>query len=316
MVGGAGLVLSILYLHPYPALLAAVAVVGMVTGLYRPASSSLLSALTPQHRQVMIFAMYRLAFNLGNGVAPLIGAALVAVSYNLLFWGEAAAALGYALIAAIALPRREVSTASRASGSYLAVLADRRYVLFLAAFFVNALVYVQYLSTLPVAMRAAGLGTTWFGSMVALNAIIVITCELLATKVTQRWPMRVVPLVGFVLLGTGLACYALPLGIGVFVVGTLIWSLAEIVAGPTMFAYPAIAAPERLRGRYIGAGTAMFGIGSASGGVVGLAVWNAVGTAVWWWCGVACLVGIAAAWQGMRPPAPAPTPTDDAKLLD
>jgi MFS family permease len=264
----------------------------------------------------MVFAMYRLAYNLGNTAAPIFGALLITVSYNLLFWGEAAAALGYALIAAIALPRKEVTLAGRASGSYLAVLADRRYVLFLAAFFINALVYVQYLSTLPVAMRAAGLGTTWFGAMVALNAVIVITCELLATKVTQRWPMRVVPLVGFVLLGAGLACYALPLGTGVFVVGTLIWSLAEIVAGPTMFAYPAIAAPEQLRGRYIGAGTAMFGIGSASGGVVGLAVWNVAGTAVWWWCGVACLVGIAAAWQGMRPPAPAPKQADDAKLLD
>jgi MFS family permease len=293
-------VLSILYLHHYPALLAAVAVVGLVTGLYRPASSSLLAALTPKHRQVMIFAMYRLAFNLGNGAAPLSGAALVAVSYNLLFWGEAAAALGYAAIAAIALPRKQVAAGERASGSYRALLADRRYLLFLAAFFLNALVYVQYLSTLPLAMRAAGLGTTWFAAMVTLNAVIVITCELLATTVTQRWPMRVVPVVGFALLGAGQACYALPLGIGVFVVGTLIWSLAEIVAGPTMFAYPAIAAPERLRGRYIGAATAMFGVGSACGGVIGLAMWNAVGTAVWWWCGVACLVGIAAAWWGMR----------------
>jgi predicted MFS family arabinose efflux permease len=312
MVGGAVLVLSILYLHNYVALVVAIAIVGMVSGAYRPASSSLLSELTPKHRQVMIFAMYRLAYNLGNTAAPLIGAALVAVSYNLLFWGEAVAALGYAAIAAIALPRRgrtpagdgeKPTAADRRATGYLAVLADRRYVLFLFALFVNAAVYVQYLSTLPVAMRSAGLGTTWFSAMVALNGVIVITCELLVTKVVQRWPIRIVPTVGFILLGGGLACYALPFGAGVFVVGTLIWSLAEIVAGPTMFAYPALAGPERLRGRYIGAGTAMFGIGSASGAIIGLAVWNLIGTAVWWWCGAVCLLGVAAAWRGMRPSA-------------
>jgi hypothetical protein len=75
-----------------------------------------------------------------------------------------------------------------------------------------------------------------FSVMVALNGIIVISFELLATKVVQRWPMRIVVLVGFALLGAGMAAYALPLGLAAFVAGTLIWSLAEIIAGPTMFA--------------------------------------------------------------------------------
>ena len=224
------------------------------------------------------------------------------------------------MIAALALPRRgrradgagetgaatkDAETAERRAG-YLAVVADRRFVLFLLALLINAIVYVQYLSTLPVAMRAAGLGTTWFGAVVALNGVIVITCELLVTKVVQRWPMRIVVLAGFVLLGAGMASYALPLGAVVFVVGTLIWSLAEIIAGPTMFAYPAMAGPERLRGRYIGAANAMFRVGSASGSIIGLAVWNQVGNAVWWLCGLAALVGLAAGWSGIRPSVAAP----------
>jgi len=333
MTGGAVLVLSILYLRNYAALLVAVCVVGLVSGAYRPASSTLLAELTPRHRQVMIFAMYRLAYNLGNTAAPLFGAALIVVSYDLLFWGEAVAALGYAAIAAVALPRGRRPSASAAAASdsastdaaaaaaerragYLAVLADRRFVLFMVALLINAIVYVQYLSTLPIAMRDAGLGTGWFSVMVALNGIIVITCELLVTKVVQHWPMRIVVFVGFVLLGGGMAIYALPFGLAVFVVGTLVWTLAEIIAGPTMFAYPAMAGPERLRGRYIGASTAMFGVGSASGAVIGLAVWNAVGNAVWLWCGVAAMVGLAAAWVGIRPSVTASSPdapeTDEA----
>ena len=334
MIGSAGLILSILYLRDYAALVAAVFVVGLVSGAYRPASTALLSELTPPHRQVMIFAMYRLAYNVGSAAAPVIAVGLIAVSYDLLFWAEAVAALGYAAIAAFALPRRtadaapaspsaspasslssssssSLSSSSESSSSeaaegvaggsgYLAVLRDYRYALYLVAMAINAAVYVQYLSTLPVSMRDAGLSTAWYAAMVTLNGVVVITCELLMTKVTQRWPMRLVVATGFVLLGVGLAFYALPYGAIVFVVGTLIWTLAEIIAGPAVFAYGAIAGPARLRGRYLAAGTAAFGVGSATGSLTGLAVYNQVGSWVWVWCAVACAVGMAAGWFGMR----------------
>ncbi|GIG56176.1 MFS transporter [Longispora fulva] len=312
MAGTAGMVLAVLYLHSYPAMLAAVALVGAMTATYRPAAKSLLSELTPAHRQVMIFAMYRLAYNLSTTAAPLIGAALVAVSYDLLFWAEAVACLAFAVIAGIALPRRGATAtgapATAAEGSYLVVLRDGRYVLFLLALLTNAAVYTQYLSALPVAMRSQGLSTAWFSAMLALNGFIVITCELLVTKVVQTWPMRITVAVGFVLLGGGLACYTLPIGAAAFVLGTLVWSLAEVVAGPTMFAYSAVASPERHRGRYIGAASAVFGVGSAIGPVVGLALWERVHAGVWWWYAAATLGGIAAGWFGMRAPGPTDPP--------
>ena len=308
MAGGAALILAILYVDNYPALLAVVLLVGIVGGAYRPAASALLSELTPRDKQVMVFAMYRLAYNLGNTAAPLLGAALLSVSYDLLFWGEAIASLGYGLVALVLLPRRSpraepaaaADAEEKAAGGYAAVLADRRYVLFLFALVVNAIVYVQYVSALPVAMRADGFGAGWFSLVVALNGVIVISCELLVTKVVQRWPMRLVVMSGFVLLGAGMAFYALPIGIAAYVIGTLIWSFAEIVAGPTIFAYPAVASPDHLRGRYLGAANAMFGIGSAAGSVLGLAVWGLVGEAVWPICGAVCVLGLLAASAGMR----------------
>jgi predicted MFS family arabinose efflux permease len=178
---------------------------------------------------------------------------------------------------------------------------------------VNATVYVQYLGTLPLAVRDAGLAVGVYGALVALNGFIVITCELLVTRVVQRWPARIVVAVAFVLLGGGLACYALPWGLAAFVTGTLIWSLAEIIGGPTMFAYPAQAAPQALRGRYLGSAHAMFGLGSALGPVLGVAAWEAFGRGVWVACGLACLLGLAAALAGIRPtpPEPAAAPAAD-----
>ncbi|QNE22178.1 MFS transporter [Kribbella qitaiheensis] len=310
MFGMAGFVLAIAYVPNYATVLVVVALAGAVGQFYRPASAALLTELTPKNRQVMIFAVYRLAMNLGTTAAPLIGAALVAISWNLLFIGEALAALAYAAVAIIALPGRKTaevadtvddSVAAEPKGGYLAVLRDYKYVLFLACMFINAAIYMQYLAVLPLHMKSEGFSTWWFSAVVALNGFIVITCELLVTKVVQHWPARIVAIIGFVLLGGGLAFYALPGGIAIFVIGTLLWTLAEIIAGPTMFAYPGMAAAERpkLLGRYVGSAHAMFGLGSALGPFLGVWVWNNAGTRVWVWCGVAGAIGIVFAYFGM-----------------
>jgi MFS family permease len=316
MAGRSVLLIAVLYVRSYPALLVIVALVGMIGMVYRPASAALLSELTPQHRQVMIFALYRLALNVGTTVAPLLGAALILVSYNLLFWAEAATGMAYAVIAIVALPPRGARTAeagtisARKRWAVAGVFADRRYVLFLCALLINATVYIQYVSVLPLAMRADHLATFWFAFVISLNSAIVISCELLMTKLTQRWPARVVALIGFALLGCGQALYSVPGGLVIFIAGTLVWTLAEITAGPTMSAYPANAGPARLKSQYLGTSQAMFTLGFAIGPAIGVLAWNAIGTKVWWLCGVASLAGLVAAWYGMRPAARA----EDAEL--
>jgi MFS family permease len=321
MFGMAGFVLAIAYAPSYTAVVVVVALAGAVGQFYRPASAALLTELTPKNRQVMIFAVYRLAMNLGTTAAPLIGAALVAISWNLLFIGEALAALAYAVVAIVALPKRHPVAVSDGSpevvegephgGGYLAVLRDYKYVLFLLCMFINAAIYMQYLAVLPLQMKSEALSTWWFSAVVALNGFIVITCELLVTKVVQHWPARLVAVAGFVLLGGGLAFYALPGGIAIFVIGTLLWTLAEIIGGPTMFAYPGMAAPKPLLGRYVGSAHAMFGLGSALGPFLGVWLWNTSGTQVWVWCGLAGAVAVVFAYFGMSSGAAADEPVMD-----
>ncbi|TCC66148.1 MFS transporter [Kribbella pittospori] len=319
MFGMAGFVLAIAYVPSYAAVVVVVALAGAVGQFYRPASAALLTELTPKNRQVMIFAVYRLAMNLGTTAAPLIGAALVAVSWNLLFIGEAVAALAYAAVAIVALPKRsaapvEVTSEDQPSaGGYVAVLRDYKYMLFLLCMFINAAIYMQYLAVLPLHMKADGLSTWWYSAIVALNGFVVITCELLVTKVVQNRPARVVAMTGFVLLGGGLAFYALPGGLAIFVIGTLLWTLAEIIGGPTMFAYPGMAAPKPLLGRYVGSAHAMFGLGSALGPFLGVWIWNTSGTQVWVLCGLAGGIGVVLAYFGMTPTTAEETTTRTAE---
>ena len=180
------------------------------------------------------------------------------------------------------------------------MLTDRRYVLYLLAVLVNIAVYIQYVSTLPLAMADAGAATIWYSSAIALNGLMVICCELLLTKVTQRLPLALVVTVGFTLLGVGQLVYALPWGVWVFIAGTLIWTIAEITAGPTMASYPgrmaarAAAWPlHRLDADHVQPGR-RDRPGARRGDLPGRRQ-RGVG-----WCAVGCAVGLALALAGMH----------------
>jgi MFS family permease len=309
---------GLLYLPTYPLLLAAVALASVAAQIYRPASATLLSELTPENRQVMIFAMYRFGLNLGAMAAPLIGYGLYHLGdeqYTLLFWGEALIALAYAFVAMAAIPRRAAkppaaeSAEDEAGGGYVAMLRDRRYVLYLLAMFCNAIVYIQYLSTLPLDVAAAGVDLFWYTLAVALNGLIVIAFELPLTKLSQHWPTRLTVGLAFGLVGVGVAFYGLPLGPAVIISATLIWTLGEIIGGPAVFAYPATAGPPHLKSRYIGSFQFMYALGTAIGPVIGGALFVQLGHSVW---PVLAVSGLLAAILGVAAIRTPPKPVDAA----
>lgn len=316
MAGFAALLVVVLYVSNFALLLSVLTLAGVVGRFFRPAAAAMLSELTPAHRQVMIFAVYRLAINVGTTAAPLLGALLISVSYELLFWCDAVTAVLYAVIAVLTLPRRPLhprqpDRAARRAAGYRAVLADRRYALFLLATLVNCVVYIQYVSTLPLAMKDAGLAMLWYSVAISLNGFLVISCELLLTKITQRLPVKLIVSVGFGLLALGQLMYALPWGLWVFLAGTMVWTVAEITAGPTMFSYPGRIAPDALRGRYIASMQTMFNLGAAIGPAVGVAVYRTVGAQVWLWCAAASALGLGLALLGMHQPELPPRPPAD-----
>ncbi|QQQ78681.1 MFS transporter [Saccharothrix sp. 6-C] len=302
MGGAALLTAALLYLPDYALLVAAVALLGAVSQIYRPASATLLSELTPDDRQVMVFAMYRFGLNLGTTAAPLIGFGLYQLGgddYTLLFWGEAVVAAAYALVAFRVLPAKTgekgAAAAEAPAGSYTDVLRDRRYLVYLAATFFNAVVYVQYLSTLPLDVQASGVPIFWYTLAVALNGGAVILFELVVTKKTQHMRPKLVVGVAYALVGIGVAVYALPLGPAVIVAGTLIWTLGEIIGGPVVFAYPGMAGPAHLKGRYIGSFQFVYGLGAAVGPVLGGFLFLQLGHGAW---PVLAVFGLAAAVAG------------------
>ncbi|MFD4372956.1 MFS transporter [Streptomyces sp. NPDC058486] len=291
-----------------PLLIAVTALTGAITQAYRPAASTMLSDLMPEEHRVMAFSMFRIAINVGAALGPLIAFWLITVDWDLLFWFDGATALLYALLALAVLPRgagpaREAEpvpdTAGAPRGVYGGMVRDVRFVLYLAAMALMAIVYVQYTVALPLELDADGLTST-YSIALALSSTVLITCELAVTARVKGRPAHRVAAGGTVLMTLGMAGYGLASGSTVVVLlATVVFVSGLMTNGPTMFAYPATA-PRRVKGRYIGTSQAVFGLGSALGTVLGEAVWRHYGDGVWLMCAAAGLASAACAHLGMR----------------
>ena len=316
MAASAALIAALLYVPDFGLLLCVVALAGVASQVWWPASATLLSDLTADGRQVMILALYRFAVNVGSAAAPLIGVVLYNLNhqqYTVAFWVQAVVALAYGVLAFAVLPRRrprvdvpadDVPAMTGAVGGYLAVLRDRKFVLYLIAVFFYTAVYMQYLSTLPLDIQASGLSLFWYTVVVSLNGLLVIAFELPLTKFAQRWPRRRTVCLAFTLVGMGMAVYGLPLAPVVIVIGTIIWTCGEMVGAPSVFAYPALAGPVHLKTYYIGSFQFVFGLATAVGMSAGVALFGQFGHRIWPLVASGAVLSVAFAFVALGNPVP------------
>lgn len=311
MVWAAVFTLAVTFLGSYPAIVVVVVLAGVMTQAYRPAAAALLTGMVPKSRQVMIMAMNRLAMNVGIMVGPLAAAALVTISWNLIFWVDATTSLLCAAVAVVLLPSvRPTATPEadetaepgmRANTGYRAMFADRRYVIFLSAMLTNALVHIQLFAALPLTLHDAGFPTVVYSIVITVGVVVMVSSELQITKVTQHWPAYRAGALGSLLLGLGLVGYGLPGGIVMIVAATVFNEVGQMIGGPTVFAWPAKAAPPGLEGRYLGSALATFGLGQALGPVLGVFIYQHIGRNFWWLCGAMGVVSAITAGYSMRP---------------
>ncbi|MGW5049590.1 MFS transporter [Actinokineospora sp. NPDC004072] len=289
----------------FPALLAAMALAGLATQAYRPAAAVLLTDLMPAEHRVMGFSMLRIAMNAGAAAGPLVAAGLILLDWDLLFYFDAATALLFAALARALLPDTAAprgERAGRVGGSgYADLLRDRRFLLFLVAVLVGAVVYVQYTVALPLKITADGHSTAVYSAVLATASLVLILAELKVTSYVRHWPPHVAGAVGTAVMGLGAAGYWLAGGVVPLLATTVVFVAGIMISGPSMFAHPATY-PVAVRARFVGAHQAAFGLGMAIGPTAGVLAWSALGGGVWPLCGLGCLIAAALLLVGMRRP--------------
>ncbi|MFG1853439.1 MFS transporter [Actinomadura geliboluensis] len=286
---------------------------GLTAQAYRPASMAWIVELTPKNQQVMVFSVLRLTFNVGSTVGPM-GAALLLTyaSYGALFYVDAATSLAFGVVAYAALrSNAEPEAAGGASdgrrAGYGQVLTDRRFMLVVVGLFFTAVAYIQASAALPLFVTGSGHDERVYATLLTVNGAIVIAFEVLLSKWLQRLPIGLPMTIGMAVLGAGHLLYTGPTPLALLLLATVVWTFGEVIAAPSMMAYPGLVAPPELRAHYIAAATIPQQVGYAVGPMIGIAAWHAWGSGVWALTGTfgllaAVLVAAGAKLGRRRPP--------------
>jgi len=294
MTGAAISLMGLSQAESLEAIVAMAGLVGLTGELYRPACGALLADLVPAELRVTAFATYRLAINAGWAFGPATAGFLAERSFFWLFAADAVTSAIFGLVALAALPHgfRSRGEASQWSVVLRAICRDRRFLQVLAANFLVGLIFFQMSSTYGLHLQGMGYETSTYGLLISLNGLLIVFMELPLTTITQRYPVRRVMAVGFVLLGGGFAVNAVAGGIPMLAVAMAIFTFGEMICMPVAAAYIANLAPTDLRGRYMGLFGFTFSLAMITGPPVGMTLfhWNPV----WLWLGCG-LMGVLAA---------------------
>jgi MFS family permease len=282
---------------------------GLVTELYRPAVSAFLAAV-PGPQRVRAFGLYQLGVSAGTTAGPAVGGLVAEHSFLVLFAGDAATSLAWAILAWRLLPggRAAPAEADPQLRADHGVLGDRRLFRLLAVTVLANLVLFQAQSTLPLWVHRQGLPTATYGLLLALNSGLVVALQLPATRLTGRWRPEPVIAAASVIIGAGFTLLILARTPVLLAAAVTVWSVGELAQWPVAAAYTTRLAPPGMTGRYAGARSFCYGLALLLAPLAGTALYNLSPAALWASCGAAglCAAAIMTRRPGLRRAAAVP----------
>lgn len=270
-----------------------VAALGLTSNTARPAFSAMMTDIVPPRDRVRAFSLNYWAINLGFAVAPALGGALARSGYLTLFLVDATTTLVFAVLVFLKVPesRPDVVVAEGARpGSMADVLRDRVFLSVVGLVFLFAVVFMQHLSSLPVAMGDDGLTASQYGAVIALNGLLIVLVTVPLTRWLQEFPSSQVLAVSSVFVGLGFGATAWASSVPAYAVTVAVWTVGEVIGAAVGPALVAGLAPAALRGRYQGLFGFAFAGASLAAPLVGGTVYQHLGgTTLWLGCGVVSL---------------------------
>ncbi|MFI6326447.1 MDR family MFS transporter [Nonomuraea sp. NPDC050556] len=250
MLATAATMLALGFSTTLPAIMASMFVLGLVVDAYRPASNALVADLVSPAERPRAYGLLFWAINLGYAVGMTGGGWLAQQGFALLFWIDAISSVVFAVLVWRAVPETKPEVAEQ-EGGFGVVLRDRVMVAFTLVILGNALVYLQTVTMLPVAMaKVMGLGE--FGLAMALNGVLIVVVQPLVSDWLGRRDLSLTFALGVAVMGGGFALTAF-VSSPVWLAATIaVWTIGEIVTAGIAGTIVAALAPAHLRGRYSG----------------------------------------------------------------
>ncbi|HKT01064.1 MAG TPA: MFS transporter, partial [Rugosimonospora sp.] len=304
-LSGAGCMVTLGLLRDRYAIALGAALLGCASELARPAFSAFVVDLVPERDRLRAFTLNYWAINLGFSCAAVLAGLAASVHYSVLFAVDAGTTLVTAgiVLTRVREPRRPVrATAGVRPDGLGTVFRDRVFLAFVGLNLLLALIFMQHLSMLPVAMGHDGLTPATYGLVIALNGVLIVLGQLFVPRLIGHHDRaRVLALAALVTgLGFGLTTFThtAPL----YALTVLIWTLGEMLNSPSTATTLATLSPAALRGRYQGVFSLSWSGASFAAPVLGGLVQQHLGWPALW-LGGAAIGAVTAAGHLLSGPA-------------
>ena len=308
MLANAAALVGLGYSRGLVPLIVATLIFGATIDIYRPASAALVADLVPPAGRPRAYGLLFWAVNLGFSVAMVLGGALARSGFVWLFWADAGTCAVVGVMSWRWLPRdrpprahperapraraprrpgrMRLSRAGRLAGRRGGFASDPVMIAFLALSLCYCFVYLQAYTSLPLAMRLHGLSPQEYGLAMAVNGILIVALQPLASGWLGRRDHTAVLAAGFVIVGLGFGLTALAGSVVAYAATVAVWTLGEIVTAGIGAAIVADLAPASMRGRYSGAYGAIWSAAYLLGPLGGTRLLALGAPVLWLTCGL------------------------------
>jgi MFS family permease len=230
--------------------------------LYRPAMSAAVADLVPPVDRPRAFGLVYWAVNLALSVGLVFGGLIAGRSIPALFLADAGTSIAAAMLVflRVAETRPKNVVHQPALRGLLAVFADGPFVSFLVLQVAAMTVFAQWQLALPIDMASHGFGPSAYAVLMSLNCAGVVFLQPILSPRLRRFDAARLLAFSAVLFGAGYGINAIGSGLGVYALGTTLWTVGEVVGFPVASTVVADLAPPALRGRYQGAFSMGWGV--------------------------------------------------------
>ncbi|MEV5611205.1 MFS transporter [Streptomyces sp. NPDC052225] len=266
---------------------------GLVYEIYEPPSQAMIAEVVAPSEHVRAYGLLNAALAVADMGAGLLAAGLGRWDLHWLFVADALTCLLCALAVRLVLPAGRPAAAVDPGQPFAAApWRDRSLLLMLAAGTLLAVVHLQIMTMLPLALRLRGLQPADAGLLFTASALVIAAGQpLLRLRRLAELPDAAAFVGGHLLLALGLAGYALAHDLAVHVAATLVWSLGDLLLVGRAYAIVAALAPAGGKGRYLAAYGTSWGVAGIVAPITGTQLLERAGpTGLWSVMSLVCLV--------------------------
>lgn len=232
--------------------------------MFHPAANAMVSDILPPEKRLDGYAITRSAGNLGWAAGPAIGGFLAGHSYGFLFVMSAVITMISGIVFWVYMESPNIIRNNERFKfkDLIAIKNDPSLAKHSILIFILYLVVAQLIAPFSVySVEMVGITESQLGWLYTLNGILVVSCQILITRLFAKRKYTVQLAIGSFIYAFGYTVVGLISSFHLFILAIMVITTGEMIMSPPSLALTSKMAPEGRMGRYMG----IFGFFVASG---------------------------------------------------